>query len=200
MAEEGYAMPALRRREQGLLSVLLLGVAGLVAGGSAYSAFSATTSNEDNEFATGTVVIGDNDGGTALYQMFAQVPGHPVDRCITVVYTGTVDSTVRLHASPVGPLGDHLALTVTAGTLPADTTYPDCTGFTAGSVELDSTLGAFASARTDWATGLAVTPPGKASWSNGDTVVYRFRLTLAATASQGATTGEHSFTWEARSL
>jgi predicted ribosomally synthesized peptide with SipW-like signal peptide len=193
-------MTAVHGRERALLGLLLLGLAGLVAGGSAWSAFSATTTNDGNQFATGTVVIGDNDGGSMMYQVTGQAPGHAVERCITVAYTGTVDASVRLFASPVGALADHLALTITAGSLPVGTAYPDCTGFTAATTVFDSTLGGFAGARTDWATGLPVTPAGQASWSNGSTVVYRFRLTLAATAPQGASTGEHAFTWEARSL
>jgi predicted ribosomally synthesized peptide with SipW-like signal peptide len=193
-------MTAKRTRERTLLSMLIVGLAALVAGGSAYSAFSATTANEGNQFATGTVVIGDNSAGSSMYQVSNQAPGHPVERCIAVAYTGSVEAGVRMYASPVSALGDHIELTVTAGSLPDGTTFPDCTGFTAANVVFDSTLKAFTDNRQDWGSGLAVVPPGKASWSTGDTVVYRFRLNVVSTAPQAATTGEHRFTWEARSL
>jgi predicted ribosomally synthesized peptide with SipW-like signal peptide len=197
-------MTAVRRRERALLSLVLFGLAALVAGGSAWSAFSATTTNERNEFATGTVEIGDNDGGSWMYQVSGETPGVPVDRCIAIAYTGSAAANVRLFTTfdaPVGSLADHIDVTITPGTLPGGTAYPSCTGFTAaGASASSSTLGAFAAARGDWASGLPLTPPGETTWTTGDTVVYRFRLTLATTAPQGASTGEHSFTWEARSL
>jgi len=47
------------------LTVLIAGLLAGVAALGAFSAFSATTSNTGNSFASGTVAIGDNDGGSA---------------------------------------------------------------------------------------------------------------------------------------
>jgi hypothetical protein len=189
-------------RERTLWSVLVLGVLVLVVGGSAYSAFSVTTVNEGNEFATGTVVLEDDGSGTPMFEVRDARPGQVVERCITVVYTGTVPATVRLHGSPVGALGDHLRMTITAGSLPGGTPFPSCTGFVdagPGSTFVDSTLGAFSHSATSFETGLPVGVAERTRWRSGDAVVFRFRLTVDADAPQGMTTGEHGFTWTARS-
>ena len=55
------------RGRKALLSLLLVGVIGTVAGVGTYSAFSATTVNPGNTFAAGTVVISDNDANAAMY-------------------------------------------------------------------------------------------------------------------------------------
>ena len=47
-----------------LTALIVSGVAGVMAFGT-YSAFSSTTSNPNNNFATGSVSISDNDGGSA---------------------------------------------------------------------------------------------------------------------------------------
>ena len=58
-----------------LLSCLVLGVVGAAAGFSTFSAFSGTTTNSGNTFATGTVTISDNDAGGALYNVPNALPG-----------------------------------------------------------------------------------------------------------------------------
>src|SRR6266498_5276988 len=61
------------RRRKLLLTVLVVamtvGVIGMLAGVGVLSAFSSTTSNDGNSFATGTVTIGDNDAGSAMYSV-----------------------------------------------------------------------------------------------------------------------------------
>jgi len=82
-------------------------------------------------------------------------------------------------------------------------TFPGCTGFTPDGADLYSgTLANFGSTYTSWANGLLDAGPGAASsWVNGNSVVYRFTLTLQAgapDAAQNTSTGSHAFTWEAR--
>jgi hypothetical protein len=189
-------------RERLLWSALTLGILAAIVGGVAYSAFSVTTANPGNEFATGTVVLGDNDSDSPMYQVADALPGRTAERCITVAYTGSLDAAVRLHGSPIGPLGDHLALTITVGSLPDETAFSSCEGFVdagPGSLLYDSTLKAFTDFATSFETGLPVGLPGQERWQTGDSVVFRFHLTLGADAPQGATTGRHDFTWTARS-
>ena len=57
------------RGRKTLLSLLLVGALGAVAGIGTYSAFSATTVNAGNTFDAGTVVLTDNDANTAMYNI-----------------------------------------------------------------------------------------------------------------------------------
>jgi len=56
-----------------LLTALVLGALGGAAGLGAYSAFSGTTSNPGDSFTAGTVTLGDNDAGAALYNVSNQI-------------------------------------------------------------------------------------------------------------------------------
>jgi hypothetical protein len=168
-------------------------IAGMLA---TFGAFSSTTSNPGNSFAAGTVTIGDNDGGTALYNLSNQKPAATTEKCIKVTYTGSLDSSVKLYSSAVTAGGQYVDLAVTSGT----GTQQDCTDFAAdasNSGVYSGTLKNFADTYTSYATGLADNPLAATKWQTNDAVTYRFRVTLQDTNSaQGATTGTHSFTWE----
>ena len=189
-----------------LASLAVLGAAGAVAGTGTWSAFSSTTANTGNAFTAGTVVIGDNDAGSALYAVTGAAPGDGAEACIRVTYTGTLAADVRMYTtSTLGALAPHVDVTITPGTQ-ASPSFPSCAGFTpdAGGPVFSGTLAAFAGAHSGWGGGLTLTPPGATSWAQGDAVVYRVQVTLAddEAANGGAggplTTGGHSFTWEAR--
>ena len=184
-----------------LVTLLVIGVTGSLGGWATFSAFSATTSNDNNSFAAGTVVIGDNDAGSAMYNVSNQKPGDSVTRCIKVTYTGSLNAAVKLYSSTVGAVGNYIDLTITPGT--GSPTFPGCTGFTAdasGAI-YSGTLKGFADSRTDFTTGLADNPGAAANWVTNDAVVYQFTLTLQDNAAAaGQTTGAHTFTWEARNL
>ena len=187
-----------------LVGLVVLGILGGLTGWATFAAFSSTTSNTGNEFAVGTVNIGDNDAGAVMYNLANQKPGDSVTRCIKVTYTGSLDSTVKLYASAVGSVGNYVDLTVTPGT--GDVTFPGCTGFTAdsGGALYSGTLKGFADTYTNYDTGLVDHPGTTATkWVANDAVVYRFVLTLqdnnaANGVSSALSTGAHSFTWEAR--
>ena len=181
-----------------LLSLLVVGAIGSVVALGAFSAFSSTTSNDNNNFTAGTVTIADNDANAALYTLTNQKPGVTTDRCIKVTYGGSLDSDVKLYSTTVGGLGANLInLTVTAGT--GTITFPSCTGFTpdAGAPLYSGVASGFP---TSYATGISDFPGTVATkWATGDSVVYRFSTSVQDTnAAQAATTGTHSFTWEAR--
>lgn len=192
-----------KNKEKLLLSAVLVGVLGTLAGLSIFGAFTSTTTNPGNEFATGSVTIADNDTGTALYDLSNQKPGDSVTRCINVTYTGTLDADVRLYTpSTLGAVSQHVNLTIdvdTGGTV----VFPSCVGFTAdaGGPLFDGTLSGFASAHDSWANGLTTNPLAATSWAENDNVVYRFNVELDSNApdtAQSSTTGQHSYTWEAR--
>jgi hypothetical protein len=185
-----------------LISLMVVAVLGTIAGFGIFAAFSQTTVNSNNSFAAGTVTIGDNDAGSALYSVSNVDPGDSVTSCIRVTYSGTLNSNVRLYtADPIGAIGPYVDLTIDAGGQPA-ATFPDCSGFTpdAGGPLFNGTLSGFSAAHNSWASGL-VDYPGTAatSWTPGAVVVYRFTVTLQNNnAAAGLASGSHAFTWEAQ--
>jgi predicted ribosomally synthesized peptide with SipW-like signal peptide len=186
-----------------LTTILVLGLIGAIAGVGTYSAFSSTTSNAGNTYAAGTVYVADDDAGSAMYTVSNQKPGDVVTRCIRVTYTGTLPADVKLYTtSSINALGGYVDLTVDKGTMPGTTTFPNCTGFSSESTIFSNTLSGFAATATGYGSGLGAFPGVQTQWNNGDSVVYRFTLTLQDNngANGGAaalTTGAHSFTWEA---
>lgn len=183
-----------------LRSLLAIGAAGALAGFGTFSAFSSSTENPGNKIDAGTVVLSDNDSGSALYDVAGAKPGDTVDRCITVAYSGSLASSVKLYLpDAVGPLAQYVNMKVTAGT-DASPSFGDCTGFVAdGSALFNSTLAAFRTAHTGWANGLGYNPGGDSKWDQGDAVTYRVELTLQDdNAAQGLATGTHRLMWEAR--
>jgi hypothetical protein len=184
------------------LSAMVLAAAVAAIGIGTYSAFSATTTNSGNAIAAGTVVLGDNDVNQAMYNVANQKPGDTFQQCIKVDYTGSLSSTVKLYtASTIGSLGQYIDLQIRTGS--GSPTFPGCSGFTPDGSDLYSgTLANFASTYTNWSNGLLDAGPGaNTSWVNGNSVVYRFTLTLqssAPDAAQNTSTGSHAITWEAR--
>jgi len=182
-----------------LSTLVVVGVAGSLVAFASFSAFSSQTTNSGNTFAAGTVAIGDNDAGAAMYSLTNQSPDTTVKRCIRVTYTGTLASTVKLYASQAPGAGANdvnLVIRQVTGTLPA---FPACTGLVDGTVVYTGTLGAFATARTSFANGLAVNDQSaSAVWDNTDAVIYQFELTVPSASPQGTTTGTHAFQWESQ--
>jgi hypothetical protein len=183
-----------------LLTLTVVGVVGAVAGTGAYSAFSKTTSNDNNTITAGNVTIGDNDSNAAAYSLATAKPGDSAQKCIKVTFTGNLPSTVKLYRSAfVGStnLEQHVDLTITKGTGSAT----DCSDFVAGtSVYATAALSSFSA--TSFANGITLTnQTGSSTWSANDAVTYRITGALQGTApstDQGLTTGTHSFTWEAQ--
>jgi hypothetical protein len=210
-----------RRSTARVLTVLAV-VAGLVGSGvmmmaSSYAAFSSTTSNPSNNWSSGSVVLGDDDTGSAMFTTGApgtnQVsganlkPGQSVVNCIKVTYTGNLPATVKLYASSVsetngsGGTGSlaYLHIKVEEGTAGAF----GCAGFSGASTLWDGTTHPGAASDllsvfpTTYGGGLA---SGLASWSNTNFRVYRFTITLdSATPDTSQTaTATATFNWQAQ--
>jgi predicted ribosomally synthesized peptide with SipW-like signal peptide len=183
-----------------LLTLLLVGVVGATAGLGTFSAFSSTTTNSGNNFTAGSVTIADNDAGSALYNVTNAKPGDTTVSCILVTYSGSLDADVKLYTtSAINAFGSNVDLTIEKGT--GSGAFPACTGFSAQSTIYTGTLSNFASTYNSYANGLGAYPAAQTKWSTGNTLVYRFTVTLdAATpnSAQGGTSGSHTFTWEAR--
>src|SRR6201992_1541707 len=134
-------------RSKVLRTLLVLGIVACIAGAGVFSAFSSSTDNPGNIVTAGTVVLEDNDGGTALYALTAAKPGESKSSCIKVTYKGSLPATVKLFTpSTIGELGPFVNLKVEAGTQ-TTSTFPTCTEFTplaTGPTLYEGTLAAFA--------------------------------------------------------
>jgi hypothetical protein len=180
-------------------SVLVTGVVGLVAGAGTFAALSSTSGNSGNGFAAGTVVIADNDAGSAMWSVSNRVPGDTVTTCIRVTYSGSLDADVRLYSpTAVGTVDQYLNLTVDKGTMPGTTTFPNCTSFSSGSTIYSGTVQGFKNANNTYANGLGAYPGAQTKWNTNDTLVYRFTVTLQNTFGAQGLTSTTALTWEAR--
>jgi hypothetical protein len=167
-----------------------------------FSAFSITTSNSGNTFASGTVTLADNDANSAMYNVTNAKPGVVTSSCIKLTYTGSLSSAVKLYTiTPVGTAGQYVNLTITPGTQ-TTSTFPDCTGFNAatGGAVFTGTLQSFGATHTSFASGLNLNnQTGVATWSTNDAVVYKVDVSVQDNNNaQNVSTGSHSFTWEAQ--
>ena len=178
--------------------VLIIGVLaslGLIWGGTT-AAFTSTTPSGNNSWSTGTVTLSDDDGGSALFTASGLVPGSSGSNCITVTYTGTVPTTVRLYASAssdASSVASYLDLTIQEGN---GGNFGNCTGFTAATTLYTGTLATFTSSKTSYATGTGTWAPITAA-----SRVYKVSYTLnSATPNtkQGAITTA-TLQWEAQS-
>jgi hypothetical protein len=164
-----------------------------------YAAFTAQTSNPGNQWAAGTVTLSDDDGGsTAMFNVSGLAPGQSGSNCIKVSYGGTLAATVKLYGtaySQTNTLGDNVTFTITQGTGGA---FNGCTGFVAdtstGDVLNAVTATAFATADTDFSTGVGTWAPSGAA---SKTYKVDWSMPSAATAGQGGTINL-GFTWEAQ--
>ena len=188
------------RGRKTLLSLLLVGALGTVAGIGTFSAFSATTVNAGNVFDAGTVSISDNDAGAAMYTIANATPGTPVVRCITVTYTGSLPANVHLYGSAVGAIGPFVNLSIDKGT--GTSPFPNLHELHARTRARTSSRGRSAASPRRTPTSRPARRRSRACRPRGTrttSVVYRFTLTLQNnSAAIGLTSGLHSFTWEAQ--
>ena len=189
-----------------LVSLLVMGVAGSVAGTGTFSAFSSTTANPGNAFTAGTVTISDNDSGSSMLSLSNAKPGDSSTGCITTTYTGSLSANVRLYASTTSTLAQYLTLTITqGGGTPITTSNVSfgsaCTNFTpdgSGSQIFNGTLSSFASTYTDFNSGLALNNiSGSSTWSQNNFRVYKFVVSLANDNNAQGLSSTVTFTWEA---
>jgi len=187
------------------LTLLALALLSALSGLGTWAAFSATTDNSGNSFAAGTVTLSDNDGGSApMLTMSAAKPGDTDTSCITVNYTGTLASTVRLYGTTGGTgLADYLNVVVTRGSGAAG--FDDCTGFTADGIDYIGAgngvvySGTLTGYPDTYAAGLVDPTSGTPeSWNNPESHQYQFVLTVADDNQAQGRNATQTFTWEAR--
>ncbi|MGH8873288.1 MAG: hypothetical protein ACRDWS_15100 [Acidimicrobiia bacterium] len=137
-----------RRRRRALraatpLAALL--VAALLIWQGSNAAFSATTDNTNDAWATGSLALTNNGGGstysgttTALFNESNLKPGDTGAKCITVHSGGTLAGTLKLYRGGISgtngaALAGFLDITVDAVAVSASTNVQaNCTGYTGG--------------------------------------------------------------------
>ena len=181
------------RARRYVLSMLVAGIVGWLAGSTTYAAFTATSGNGGNTFDAGTVYISDNDSGGAVVTLTNARIGDSSTGCIKITYGGSLASDVHIYGSATGTLPQYVNLKVTRGT--NTSAFNSCAGFTpdgGGGVLYDGDLSAFPSTY-----GTGVVDPS--TWTTNDTHDFKIAVTLknGATAAEGLSSTA-SFTWEAR--
>ena len=173
----------------GLLAMSLLVVTGSRA------AFNATTSNDTNTFAAGTVVLADDDAGSVMFNLTGMKPGDTSTRCVNVSYTGSLAADVRLYGTVGGTgLATYLTTVVDIGTGATGGAAMDCTGFVSSSNLHNDTLAAFGTAHTDFSNGLG----GYAGVTGPVTRSYQMTVTLLDDNAAQGKAASATFTWEAQ--
>lgn len=164
------------------------------------AAFSGTTANSSNSFASGTVSLSDDDSGSAMFSVSGMTPGDTVYGCITVTYTGSVDAAVKLYGSAsTTTLAPYLDLTIKEGSMSGGSNCQ--TNFVAGdTIYSPGTVSSFLSSHTGWADGL---PADSGGWTpaGGSNAAKTFQFTVTLqddnNAQNKSVTGL-AFTWEAQ--
>jgi hypothetical protein len=174
-----------------LISALVVGLVGTVAGAGTYAAFFSTASNAADSFAAGTVYVSDDDLGGAVVTMTNGKPSDaPVSGCIIVTYGGSLPADGRLYGSVSGALAPYLTLTVSEGT--SSSTFNSCGTFGSATPVYSGALSAFP---TTYGTGIASTDP---TWTNTETHAYKFVLSVNNTSAAQGLSATATFTWEAQ--
>nr|WHW29315.1 hypothetical protein [uncultured bacterium] len=158
---------------------------------SSQAAFSDTTANTGNTFASGSVIITDDDTGSAMFTASGMTPGTPVVNCITVTYSGSlVPADIRLYGTTSGALAPYLDTTIEVGT---GGSFNSCAGFSGANI-YTGLLSDFSTTHFDWTSGLATFTAAANPTSRTFRITADVRNDPAA-QSQSATA---VFTFEAR--
>jgi predicted ribosomally synthesized peptide with SipW-like signal peptide len=187
------------------LSMLVVGLLGVVAGLGTWSAFSDTTANSGNTFASGTVDLNDDDSGSAMLSLNNAAPGASDTACINVTYNGSLPASVRMYGTTAGTgLDQYLDLVVTRGTIAAPA-FDSCAGFAPdvanygfgpGGIVYSGTLQGYAD---NYGAGQVDPQSGSPeSWTNGESHAYRFVVTVQDNNGAQGKNASQTFTWEAR--
>jgi hypothetical protein len=200
----GRLVGGLANTKAGTVAVVVAVVAGVALAATMVlrttdALFTATTDNPSNSWTTGTVVLSDDDGGTALFSSGTDgtlTGGQVLTRCIVVRYDGstTTPVSVRLYGSATGALAPYLNLTIDQGAGGGGS--GSCTGFAVSSAGFfNGTLDSFTTATAGgYNNGVGPWTPA----TTGSTVSYRFTITVQGSAAAQGKSASGTFTWEAR--
>jgi len=192
-------------RSRKMLRTLL--IAACAAGFATYgtfAAFSASTQNDGNQIAAGTVALGNNNGTSWVYNETDFKPGVTKTKCVQVTYSGSLDADVKLYVPSLPTTRDleqYVNLKIDVGTPTDSSPEADCSDFDATPTNVfNNTLKNLVDNRTQFSNGLPVTPEGASFWTaaNGK-VVFKFEWSLQdVQAAAGKSVSAHTFKWEAQ--
>ncbi|GIJ06298.1 hypothetical protein Sya03_56500 [Spirilliplanes yamanashiensis] len=214
-------------RGPALALTLVLLVGAVLMMGTSSSAFTTQSANPTSTWAAGSVTLGDDDSGQALFttgvpgtgqvSAAALKPGQSRVNCVKVDYTGTAPAAVRLfvttRSGTNGTGGTGILPTTHISVEEGTAGAFGCAGFAGATTTWDSAThpngatvcsgaGCFSdvinSFPSTYATGL---PSALATWTNGTSRVYRItmRLDIATPETAEGATASVGFTWEAQS-
>jgi hypothetical protein len=182
--------------------------AGLLVWQGSYAAFSATTVDTNNAWATGSLAL-TNNGGGAVYSASTSAtfggnnlkPGSTGTTCLTVKSVGTSAGTLAMYESSLvdssPSLGAQIQLTITEG-VPATDVQANCTGFPVAGLTTVATNQPLSTFPTTFATATGTTPVATGTVLEAYKVVWNFVTTgtnPGDTALMGKT-ATAGFTWE----
>ena len=177
----------------GVLAATVLLTTALILTAS-FAAFSDTTDNSGNTWSAGTVVLTDDDSGSAMFIVSDMAPLATVTECIVVTYSGSlVPATVNLYGVAAGGLDAYLDLTIEEG---SGGVFDNCSGFSpiGGPIFGPGTLTSFAATHTNFGNGAGVWDPA----ANPESRTYRFTVTLQDNDGAQGLNATATFTWEAQ--
>lgn len=175
--------------------------AGVAVSTASYSAFSATSSDDANNWSMGSVALTNDAANGALFSASNLKPGSTGTNCIAVTSSGSLPSAVKLYATNVQQtksLASSVTLQVKQG---VGGGYGTCSGFTASSgadgTLYNDSLATFATTRTNYANGIGTWKP---TGDKPETRTYQITYTVSpdAPASLMGANASLGFTWEAQ--
>jgi hypothetical protein len=183
-------------------------VSGVAVSQASYSAFSATTQSEANNWKAGTVALdtsANKSTGTAMFSASNLKPGDSGVKCITVTSSGSLASTVKLFSAtaattataPVDATKD-LSPWITLGINEGTGADSACTDFTAApdaATPYAGTLADFKTAKT-FASGWGKWAPAGGTVTRTYKITYTLNSNVPNTLQGGA--ASVGFTWEAQ--
>ncbi|HYY11751.1 MAG TPA: hypothetical protein VE781_12500, partial [Kineosporiaceae bacterium] len=178
-----------------LVAAVAVGVVGAatLTTGVTHATFTEATSSAV-ALTAGSVVVSDDDGGSAVLDVQGLLPGATGQKCLTVTFTGSVRARVPFWVSASsGSLAPYVNLTVLEG---RGGSAASCTGFVADRVAFTGTLGQLAARLTGPATGGGTFAPT----TSGQTRTYQFVYTLAGTvpAAQQGQAASITLRWDSQ--
>ncbi|CAN5208718.1 hypothetical protein BH11ACT4_BH11ACT4_01690 [soil metagenome] len=145
--------------------------AGLLIWQLSSAAFTAQTQNVGNNWATGTVVLSDDDQGAAGFQVTNVKPGDTGTNCILVTSKSSVPGVVKMYVTRLGAQGleNYITISSESGT---GGSFGNCAGFVADApADPATSLADSAASYSNYATG--VLPWTTTGNSAGESKTYR---------------------------
>jgi hypothetical protein len=168
--------------------------------GSSRAAFSDQADNAGNYVTVGNVILGDDDGVAAMFEVDDMAPGDSETNCILVTYSGSIADPGEVVIYSGGftdsdTLADELNLMIEEGSAAS---FGDCSTFVSDGTIFSGTLTTFDGTHTDYSSGAGTWDPS----TTPESTAYRITVELDANADtgvQGESVTNLTFVWEVRS-